>query len=262
MISKEQIQKLSRKKQIDQDTILREYFQLVFLKELYKEKGSQKIYFKGGTAIHLLFGAPRFSMDLDFTTELSSSCIRGLLEKIVKRVNLESPDVKLKPSKKKINHSFSKILSYHPKERRYPLNIALDFSLREKPVKEVQKAVLKTEFPISGASVILHLDWQEILAEKVRTVLIRGKGRDLYDLYYLMSKNIPINWELVEKKMQLYPKAKRGANFKILIEKIKQFKESSLVQDLAQFLPEVERKNFLPKLKEELIKELYRIQGF
>ena len=64
MITKEQIKELSKSKRINQDTILREYLQILFLKILYGEKLSQKIYFKGGTAIHLLLGSSRFSMDL------------------------------------------------------------------------------------------------------------------------------------------------------------------------------------------------------
>ena len=256
MITPEQIQDLSKRKRINQDTILREYLQLLFLQNLYSEKLSQKIYFKGGTAIHLLLGSSRFSMDLDFTSEISTTCLGKLIKKIVDRMNLEIPDIKLKSSRKRINHSFSKILSYYPEGKKQPLNIALDFSLREKPVKKNQITVLKTDFPISGLPVISHLHWQEILAEKIRAILIRGKGRDLYDIYYLVMKNIAVDWEMVKEKMKIYPQVNIDKNVDALIRKIEKFEDKELTNDLAQFLLDSERNSLLPILKDELIKEL------
>jgi predicted nucleotidyltransferase component of viral defense system len=41
-----------------------------FLSRLYSRRESENIFFKGGTALHLIFKAPRFSEDLDFTVEL------------------------------------------------------------------------------------------------------------------------------------------------------------------------------------------------
>ncbi len=258
MITPEQIQDLSKKKRINQDTILREYLQLLFLQNLYSEKLSQKIYFRGGTAIHLLLGSSRFSMDLDFTSEISTTCLEKLIKKIVDRMNLEIPDIRLKSSRKRINHSFSKILSYYPKEKKYPVNIAIDFSLREKPVKKTQITVLKTDFPISGLPVISHLHWQEILAEKIRAILIRGKGRDLYDIYYLVMKNIRqlADWDVVKEKMKIYPEVDIDTNMNTLISRIEKLGNKELKNDLAQFLPDSERNSLLPILKDELIKEL------
>ena len=171
-------------------------------------------------------------------------------------MNLEIPDIKLKSSRKRINHSFSKILSYYPEGRKQPLNIALDFSLREKPVKKIQIAVLKTDFPISGLPVISHLHWQEILAEKIRAILIRGKGRDLYDIYYLIMKDITIDWEMVKEKMKIYPEVDIDTNMNTLISRIEKFENKYLKKDLAQFLTESERNSLLPILKDELIREL------
>ncbi|MBC8527319.1 MAG: nucleotidyl transferase AbiEii/AbiGii toxin family protein [Candidatus Cloacimonetes bacterium] len=256
MITNDQIQELSKKIGIDQETILREYLQILFLKNIYTEKESGKIFFKGGTAIHLLLGASRFSMDLDFTSLIFSSSLDGLMNRIIKRMNLEAGEIVLKSSKKKINHSYSKILSYYTEARKYPLNISIDFSLREKPVKKIKKTILKTDYPIGGLPIVTHLDWQEILAEKIRAILVREKGRDLYDLYYLILKNIQVDWEIVEEKLKIYPKLKKKFNIGALFSRIEKFENRELKKDLAQFLPESERGALLPILKDELIKEL------
>ena len=70
MITKEQIHFLAKKKKINEATVFREYLQLLFLSKLYTKKQSENIFFKGGTALHLIYKAPRFSEDLDFTVEL------------------------------------------------------------------------------------------------------------------------------------------------------------------------------------------------
>jgi len=64
MITQNQLKSLSKTYQMDGFTIFREYLQLVFLSYLYRERKSNRIYFKGGTAIRLLFDSPRFSEDL------------------------------------------------------------------------------------------------------------------------------------------------------------------------------------------------------
>jgi len=68
MISIEALEKLSRQYQMGVfPNIVREYFQHVFLGELYKLPNAEKLLFKGGTALRIVYGSPRFSEDLDFS---------------------------------------------------------------------------------------------------------------------------------------------------------------------------------------------------
>ena len=71
MITQDQVETLAKKYKINATTIFREYLQILFLQKLYQKTPSQNIFFKGGTAIHLIYGAPRFSEDLDFSVALS-----------------------------------------------------------------------------------------------------------------------------------------------------------------------------------------------
>lgn len=70
------IHKKSVRERIDRITIEREYYQLLFLQRLYLEKGSENIYFKGGTTIRFLLHSFRFSEDLDFTATLPKSSLK------------------------------------------------------------------------------------------------------------------------------------------------------------------------------------------
>ena len=67
MIEKKQVLKLVELWQTTLDNVVREYFQQLFLSRLYEEKGSDKLLFKGGTALRIIWQSPRFSEDLDFT---------------------------------------------------------------------------------------------------------------------------------------------------------------------------------------------------
>ena len=71
MIDQSQLSDLVKKYQTNSTVILREYVQLLLLETLYGIKGSENFIFKGGTAVHLVFDAPRFSEDLDFTVSSS-----------------------------------------------------------------------------------------------------------------------------------------------------------------------------------------------
>ena len=68
MISMENMEKLAKQYQTSVfPNIIREYFQHIFLNELYKLPESEKMLFKGGTALRVIYGSPRFSEDLDFS---------------------------------------------------------------------------------------------------------------------------------------------------------------------------------------------------
>lgn len=235
---------------IDEFTIIREYIQLVFLSVLYARNESTKVYFKGGTAIHLLLRAGRFSEDLDFTTTLPKKEIESILLATVKKVNLTVPGVAIRKSKANPS-SLTGIVSYRPEGAKYPLNMHVEFSVRETPLTK-KETVLETIFPLASSPVIRHLDWNEILAEKVRALMMRSRGRDLYDLWFLLSKEVLLDWKMVGEKMKLYKKA---VSQEEIVERVRAFDESQLKSDLQKFLSVSDRK-MIPHLRPMLLQKL------
>ncbi|MBE0433513.1 nucleotidyl transferase AbiEii/AbiGii toxin family protein [candidate division WOR-3 bacterium] len=67
MISRKLIEELAGKYQTIEINIAREYCQHLFLSNLYQMKKSERILFKGGTALRVMYQSPRFSEDLDFS---------------------------------------------------------------------------------------------------------------------------------------------------------------------------------------------------
>lgn len=60
MVTIKNLEKFTNKFQTGIDNIVREYCQHLFLSYLYQEPKSEKLLFKGGTALRIIFGSPRF----------------------------------------------------------------------------------------------------------------------------------------------------------------------------------------------------------
>ncbi|MBM3282837.1 nucleotidyl transferase AbiEii/AbiGii toxin family protein [Candidatus Gottesmanbacteria bacterium] len=254
MITRQQIEDLASFYQIDQFTVFRQYLQLVFLNYLYQQPGADKVYFKGGTAIHLLLGSPRFSEDLDFSTEYHRREIKKLVKLSEKEIAKELPNFKtlsLYQAKRSIR---LRIKYFHP-DFKYPFVIRLDFLQGEKPVQRPLSAPLVTRFPLVLFPVILHLSAEEILAEKIRAFLTRAKGRDIFDLWFLLEKGTFVNIDLVCKKLR---RVKKGFSIQELEKKVKSIPTRDLERDLSQFLPQPQRR-IIDNLKERLIRYLEKL---
>ena len=234
MITRGQIEQLSRLYQIDTFTILRAYLQLVFLNYFYQQEEAQSIVFRGGTAIKLFFGSPRFSEDLDFSTTHSPSQINSTLKITEKALAKEVPSLRIHHLHSgKATERFR--VRYEGEETKYPMVIGLDFH-RANEVGETTLSSLTTRFPVVIFPLIPHLTAEAILKEKLEALQARDKGRDFFDVWYLLERGIPL------------PK---GFDKEIVLKKIRALSPKKLKQDLSAFLPKNQRKN-IPTLKERL----------
>lgn len=235
MLTTNQIKEFSRILKINESVVIREYIQTLFLKELYDEKYSQNIFFKGGTAIRLILEGTRFSEDLDFTVMGDKEGFDVFIIKFFKKLEkLYGFSFK----KRKTIVGIKYLLTADLNIINYKIFINLDFSFREKVISPSQ-SIITTNYPVIFTAYVNHLSAEEILAEKIRAILTRDKGRDIYDLWFLLSKNIVIDKKLVEEKLKYY-------NIKTfipdqLITKINKFSKEKFVLDLKPFVPINER---------------------
>ncbi len=250
MISADQIKKFSKQFAIDEYTVIREYLQVLFLSILYEKKESQYIYFKGGTCIRLMLQSGRFSEDLDFTADLGATSLEAIVNETIAGMNLVVSDLRLKNVSAN-QHAYTGILSYKPTEMKHPLNINLDFSLREKP-ETGESAILMTDFPITPLPVVRCLNGVEILAEKIRALLYRSKGRDVYDLWFLLQKGVVLNWPMINRKTKMY---NLKTSLRGLVQHVADFDEKLLKNDLGKFLPAHDR-GLVVRLKDMTLKQL------
>lgn len=245
MITNEQLGELSKKFKTNQSVIFREYTQTLFLQRLYLIKGSENFLFKGGTAIHLIYNSFRFSEDLDFTCVLKEKDFERFFNKAASDILNISPEFSFKKKRKITGKSY--LMKYEGEVLDFPVFVSLDFSFRENPLTR-EKTILSTNFPIVFSSFVYHLSAEEILAEKIRAVLTRAKGRDFFDMWYLLNLGIKINWDWVEKKMNYYPKIK--------------WRQENVLKELDRYSPESFQKDIRPFVgvdRREKLSDLFKI---
>jgi predicted nucleotidyltransferase component of viral defense system len=241
MLSPDELTRLSNKLQIAQYVILREYCQAIIISSLYRETQASSFIFKGGTAIRFLFAGNRFSEDLDFTVQKLTQAEAGkVIESAIKRI-ADAGERQLKSLKSVAGKSYR--LTWKTPLLPTPVTIKLDLSFREK-VFSVHTSILSSLYPLLNTNYIYHLDKSEIVAEKVRALLHRTKGRDLYDLWFLLSMQAEFDENLITQKMAFYHETYSKPQ---LLERLHAFPQNIFESDLAPFLGKTDRAH-LPTL--------------
>lgn len=168
------------------DTNLHRETMLRVLKDIYSIPGiSSALGFKGGTAAYLLYGLPRFSIDLDFDL-LNTSQEDVIFEKIVQILKKYG---RLDESSKK-HYTLFYLLSYKSELQKLKIEIS------KRP--EVSDFKPKTHLGIP----FLVMTKPDMFANKL--VALNGRrqlaNRDLFDIHFFLQENWPVNFELVEKR--------------------------------------------------------------
>ncbi len=185
MISKEIIKELINKYQTSEPNVWREYFQHLFLSYFYQQQETDKIYFKGGTALRLIYKSPRFSEDLDFTVSLRDiKTIEGIVIKTLSEIEREGVKASLHEAKPTTG-GYLAIASF--RNNGDTIKIQMEFSLRPGK-KRGETTVIAGDFipPYN----IVHLAKDELVAEKIAALLNRKKPRDFYDLYFILRADL------------------------------------------------------------------------
>jgi predicted nucleotidyltransferase component of viral defense system len=162
---------------------------LQILKDLYTDRSiAPCLGLKGGTAAHLYYHLDRFSVDLDFDLlELNREDL--VFTRVAKVIE---PYGTIKEATRKRSSLFYH-LSYADKAH----NIKVDISRR--PCDS--KFELKTHLGVS----MLVMVRQDMFAHKLMALYERGgrTSRDIYDVWFFLKHNWPINLELVERRAGL-----------------------------------------------------------
>jgi len=159
---------------------------LQILKNIYTDISiSSVLGFKGGTAIYLFYGLPRFSVDLDFDL-LNSTKERIVFEKI-----------------KGILKNYGELKEERIK--RHTLFFLLSYSKEAQDIKiEISKRTFGSNYEIKnylGISMLV-MKKEDLFAHKLVALLERKRpaNRDLFDLWFFLKNNWEINREIVEKR--------------------------------------------------------------
>ena len=201
MLDKQELRELAKFNGLKPWQQEKHYLQAVLLAIL----AEQPLVFKGGTYLWFFHGLRRFSEDLDFTAtgplpaNLPESVSRSLerfgipnrLKPIADSAGLSfrlSAEGPLHTAAIDLCHVYVEI-SKREAVLEKPLSLRLDTPAYQLPVKQLAGMAL-----------------EEAAAEKVRALLTRSKARDLYDLWFLIARNVPFREQLADAKLEHYKK--------------------------------------------------------
>ncbi|HWW41999.1 nucleotidyl transferase AbiEii/AbiGii toxin family protein [Pedobacter sp.] len=188
MLSIENLEKFTKHAQTSIENVVREYCEHLFLSYLYKQSGSEKLLFKGGTALRIVFHSPRYSEDLDFTgVNISPKEVEEIFTNTLANIENTGINVQLDEGKA-TSGGYLGIAIF--KAYDFAIPVQIEVSLRNG--KELKGITTLIENDYITAYTLVHLSKEEIVKGKMQALLNRHKPRDFYDYFFLLSGNYPL----------------------------------------------------------------------
>ena len=203
MISKEQLNKIANKTGLSLYQQEKDYLLKLFLYFYYKRY--QDAVFKGGTCLKYLFGLNRFSEDIDFnirSVEKLKQQIRSILK------DLEGLGIRNYFLKEEIfKDSYTCEIGFEGPlfrgTRQTQNKFRIDAGYRVGTLEKPEWSLVKSEYPETEDNfLVLAMSLEEILCEKIISLIKRKKGRDLYDLWFMIQTGIVLDKKLLDKKLK------------------------------------------------------------
>lgn len=181
MIDKQFLTQIATKHQTTFRNIVREYLQHMFLSYFYQIKKSEFYFFKGGTALRLVFRSPRFSEDIDFTAKADFQTFEDILQEVLLLIEKEGIKTSIIESKPTTGGFFSSIGFTLFGEK---IEIKTQASVRKKKEVKGEKMIVAPDYYPSYTVQILEAG--QLFNEKIEALLDRAKMRDYFDLYFIL----------------------------------------------------------------------------
>lgn len=205
------------------------------LKEIYTDSSLGPVLgFKGGTAAHLFYNLPRFSVDLDFDLldEGKKKYVFSRVEQIVRSYG------QIKEARKKRFNLFF-LLSYGEKSP----NIKVEINRRSFG----SQYELKTYLGIS----MLVMEKENMFAHKLVAMTERKKtaNRDVFDVWFFLKKDWEIDKKIVEKRTEM----KFKDYLKKCIKSIKDLPERGILSGMGELLDDKTKVWAKENLKKDVV---------
>jgi len=214
------------------------------LKDIFSDNQlSNMLGFKGGSALMFFHDLPRFSVDLDF----------NLLD-IKKEDKVYD---KLREIMTKYGTISDEVRKFHG-----PL-LVLDYGAGERKLKvEVSNRVFNDSYEIRnllGINVRVMVP-ADMFAHKLCALLDRRSlaGRDIFDCWFFMKSRMPVNIDIVEKRMNV----RYSEYIQRCIDRIENVRETSILQSIGELIDDNMKKFVRTGLREEALTYLKFYKDF
>jgi predicted nucleotidyltransferase component of viral defense system len=236
MLTKSQIQRIAQRNGVGMQVQERDYLQHLILWLLYTR--SQALIFKGGTALRLVYGGNRYSEDLDFNGSDDTSALAMLWKEVVGRLEDFGIVAKIRNVwDSDVGYSFDVSFQgpLHDGRDRSKGKVRVDISQRSEEVETLRELVT-SPYDDVRPFVVTALALDHLLAEKLRALLVRGKPRDLYDVWLRRRQGVEADLALVERKLAFYDRAWEREALNGAMERVRADWERDLQSLLPQFV--------------------------
>jgi len=215
--------------------------------ELYQHPLIQEeLVFRGGTALHKLFTEKqgRFSEDLDFV-QAKAGPIGELTEAIRTRLDhwLGAPSWKQNQGRFTFNYSFQTELAPIVKRK-----VKIEINTRE---HFTTHGYIKKDFQVNnqwynGTASITTYSLEELIGTKLKALYQRKKGRDLYDLWFVLKNHPYLDINSLIDAYQSYMQVDRTSVSRAEFEKNLHLKQQDRIfrQDISTLLSETHESGY------------------
>jgi len=191
VISRAELQRLANREKVALGVLEKDYVLTETLKNLSQVPSLRdSLVFKGGTALRKVYFADwRYSEDLDFTVkhDMKKEELQQELDKWYQQVEVTS-QIQLNTKMLHKPDGYARVRTQFVGPLYYPGMIFMDLSFDEPLCLDPDnREVLAEPFSSEGQKVLVY-PLEELLAEKIRSLLERGKSRDYYDVWRLLKE--------------------------------------------------------------------------
>lgn len=236
--------------------ILREYLQYKILEIIFDLPLANQLSFLGGTALRIIYGNPRFSEDLDFDNfGLSQKDFLFLADKIRNGLEKQGYLVEIRNVFKGAYRCYIKLPgilfdNQLSKIKEQKIMIQIDTAAHQFDYLPDKKILNK--FDVFTQILVTPLDI--LLSQKIYAVLNRRrpKGRDFFDIIFLLQKTKP-NYKYLQEKIGIdnsqelkekLVKHSANLNFNIIIKDLEPFlfnpSDSQKIKLFPKYIQQVE----------------------
>ena len=252
MLNYEELEDIAQLKRLTLINTEKDYLQDLILFSIYSNIGKDLV-FRGGTCLYKIYKLNRFSEDLDFTLTRKID-VEKMTKKIISDLmllNIRGRIKEIKEHQKGINIRLLLNGPLYKGGKETQCFIPLNISKKEHVLLDPKREPIIPLYREVPTFEVFIMSEEEILAEKVRAILTRQKPRDVYDIWFLLTKRkIVFDPNLIGKKLAIYDLKLDLTKLRNRIEGMKGLWEMDLKNLIIGELPEFD------KVKEELFERL------
>lgn len=216
--------------------VLREYVQVLLMKELCRLDSGKKFFFTGGTYLRLVHHTKRFSEDLDFNAvKLSKPEFEATLKKIVPALKNEGLVSRLEFAHWEnlfvarmvfpdIENAYGVVSKYSKKE-----GIVIKVEVNQPHWQIKPETLLITGF--GQMYPVLCTQKGALFADKIDALIKKNRARHLFDIIFMLSNKYPID-EQVLKMLGI-----KEPPLEAILKRVNAFSEAELKQQADSLEP-------------------------